>query len=72
MDYLVNMNHAISVVGYWIFESNYKKPLVLNRELLDMICAPSIGKEEVAMFETCFFAMRCISSAAHFKKEYLL
>ena len=30
MDYLGNVNHDISVVGYWIFESNYKKALVLN------------------------------------------
>ena len=26
-----NMNHAISVVGYWIFDSNYERALVLNR-----------------------------------------
>ena len=31
MDYSGNVNHAISVVGYWIFDSNYKKELVLNR-----------------------------------------
>ena len=31
MDSLVNVNHAISVVGYWIFDSNYEKALVLNR-----------------------------------------
>ena len=31
MDYLGNLNHATSVVGYWIFESNYKRALVLNR-----------------------------------------
>ena len=31
MDSLGNMNHAISVVGYWIFDSNYEKTLVLNR-----------------------------------------
>ena len=30
MDYLGNVNHAISVVGYWIFDSNYEKELVLN------------------------------------------
>ena len=42
MDYLVNVNHAISVVGKRIFNSNYKKALVLNRELLDVICAPSV------------------------------
>ena len=27
MDYLGNVNHDISVVGYWIFDSNYKKHL---------------------------------------------
>ena len=31
MDYLGNMNHAISVVGYWIFDSNYKGALLINR-----------------------------------------
>ena len=31
MESLVNVNHTISVVGYWIFDSNYKKELVLNR-----------------------------------------
>ena len=25
MNYLGNVNHAISIVGYWIFESNYKR-----------------------------------------------
>ena len=43
MDSLVNVNHAISVVGNWIFDSNYEIALVLNRASLDMICAPSIG-----------------------------
>ena len=31
MEYLVNVDHAISVIGYWIFDSNYKRSLVLNR-----------------------------------------
>ena len=31
MEYLGNVNNDISVVGYWIFYSNYKKALVLNR-----------------------------------------
>ena len=52
MDYLSNVNHAISVVGYWIFDSNYKKVLVRNRESLDMIFARPIGEEQVAEFET--------------------
>ena len=43
-DSLGNVNYAISVVGYWIFDSNYEKALVLNRASLDMICAPSVGE----------------------------
>ena len=31
MGLLGNMNHSIRVVGYWIFDSNYKRSLVLNR-----------------------------------------
>ena len=31
LDSLGNANHAINVVGYWISDSNYEKPLVLNR-----------------------------------------
>ena len=31
MDSLVNVNNDISVVGYWIFDSNYEKALVLNQ-----------------------------------------
>ena len=58
MDYLGNINHAISVVGCWIFDSNCKKALVLNRESLDIICAPSIGEEQVAKFETVFTVAR--------------
>ena len=58
MDYLDNVNHAIIVVGYWIFESKYERAIVLNRELLDMICAPYVGEELVAAFETYFCAVR--------------
>ena len=44
MDSLGNVNHSISVVGSWIFESNYERARVLNRASLDMICAPSFGE----------------------------
>ena len=54
MDNLVNMNNAISVVGYWIFDSNYKTALVLKRKNLDMICALSVGEKQVAVFDTVF------------------
>ena len=31
VDSLGNINHAISIVGHWIFDSNYKKALFLNK-----------------------------------------
>ena len=60
---LVNVNHAISVVGYWMFDSNYEKALILNRSSLDMICAPYIGEEQSAQFETVFSA---VSRGVHY------
>ena len=54
------MNRDISVVGCWLFESNYKKALVLNSSPLDMICAQSMGEEQAAKFEFVFTAVRYI------------
>ena len=51
MIFLGNFNLAISVIRYWIFDSNYKRALVLNIESLDMICASSVGEETVAVFK---------------------
>ena len=68
MDSLGNVNHAISVVGNWIFDSNYEKALVLNRASLDMICAPYVGEEKSAKFESVFTAVRYIYSRAQLKK----
>ena len=68
MDSLGNVNHDISFVEYWIFDSNYEKALVLNMASLDMICAPSIGEEQAAKFETVFTAVRYIRSAAQLNK----
>ena len=53
MNSLGNVIHDISVVGYWIFDSSYEKSLVLNRESLDIICAPSVGKKQ-----RVFYALR--------------
>ena len=60
MDSLGDVNHAISVVGKWISDSNYEKALVLNRESLEIICAPSVGEEQAAKFESVFTAVRYI------------
>ena len=50
MDSLGNVNNVIIVVGYCIFDSNYEKVFVLNRESLDIICAPSVGESQAAKF----------------------
>ena len=71
MDSLGNVNHAISFVGYWIFDSNYKKALVLNMESLGIICAPYFGEEQAANFETVFYAVRYIRFDAQLNKELL-
>ena len=68
MDSLGNVNHAISVVGDWIFYSNYEKSLVLNRSSLDMICTQSVGEEQIAIFELVFTAVRYIYSRGKLKK----
>ena len=69
MDSLGNVNHDISVVGYWIFDSKYKGALVLNRKLLDMICVPYVGEERVDKFETAFTTVRYICLYVQLKKE---
>ena len=68
MDSLGNVNNAIMFVGYCIFYSNYEKSLVLNIESLDIICAPSVGEEQVAKFETVFYDVRYICLKVQLKK----
>ena len=68
MDSLGNVNHAISVVGSWIFDSNYEKALVLNRASLDMICASSIGEEQAACFENVYYAVVFVSKETQQKE----
>ena len=71
IDLLVNVNHYISVVGYWIFDSKYEKALVLNRASLDMICALYFGEEQAAKFELVLTEVRYILSEAQLKKGCL-
>ena len=44
MDSLGNANHALIVVEYWIFDSKYKRALVLNIEPLGIICDTSVSE----------------------------
>ena len=65
---LVNLNHAISAVGNYIFDSKYERALVLNKASLDMICAPSVGEEQAAIFEKVYYAVRYIFNEVKLKK----
>ena len=38
MDSVINVNHAVSIFGYWIFDSRYKKTLPLTLYSLNIIC----------------------------------
>ena len=70
IDYLVHVNHDIGVVGYWIFDSEYRQALVFSREYFHMSCEPSVGEEQVYQFEKLFTAVRYILSTAHCMKEW--
>ena len=67
MDSLENVNRVISVVGSWVFDSNYERALVLNKASLDMICAPSVGKEQTARFDQVYYDVRYILNEAKLK-----
>ena len=41
MDFLGSLNHAVSTVGEWIFDSNYKRAVPLSTEYLYLICSCS-------------------------------
>ena len=41
---------AISILGHWIFDSKYKKALFFTQNSFNIICSPSIVKEQVATF----------------------
>ena len=68
MNSLGNVNHAISVVGSWIFDSNYERSIVLNKASLDIICDPSVGEEQAANFEKVYYAVRYIFNEEKLKK----
>ena len=67
MDTLGNVNHDISILGYWIFDYNHEKLLHLTRESLDITCSPSIGKEQVVKSETVFNTVRYLHSPGNLK-----
>ena len=47
MDSLGNVNHAISIVGYLVFDSKYEQALRIKITSLDLIYSTSVGEEQV-------------------------
>ena len=68
MESLGNANHNISIVRYWIFDSNYEQELCMSQGSLDVICSPSAGEEEVATFESVFYTVIYIWAPVNLKK----
>ena len=68
MDSLGNVNNAISIVGYWIFDSNYKKALCLTQKYFDIIFSPFIGKELVTTFQSVFMLLDTVGHQVISKK----
>ena len=57
MESLGNVNRAISIVGYCIFDYNYKKAFCSTQQSLDIICSPSIGEEPGTTYQSVFYAV---------------
>ena len=56
MESVGNVNYALSVVGYFISDFNYKKALPLTLYLLNLICSPLVGEVIFFLFESVFHA----------------
>ena len=54
MDSLGNVNHAISVVGNWIFDLNYERALVLNRASLTWFLPHMLVKTKMLYLKKFF------------------
>ena len=55
-------NHAVIIVGYCIFDSNYKNSILLTVDSLNLICSSSEGEGLFALFEAVFHAVRYIDN----------
>ena len=58
MNSFVNVNHAASLVGYWMFDFNYKKAFPLTLDSLNLTGSPSEVEGNFDVFETVFHTVR--------------
>ena len=67
MDSVGNGNHAVGIVWYCIFESNYKKLLPLKLYSLNLIFFPSVVEVTIVMFESVFHEVVYINNTGTLK-----
>ena len=61
MDSLVNLIHAVSVVGKCVFDSNYEKYFPLTIELFNLIFSCSNENVYFGIFEEVYYAVRYVN-----------
>ena len=64
MESLGNANHAVSVVGKWIFDSNYEEPLPLKIKSLNFIYSCYEKAKILTLFDKVFYAVRYVNPKA--------
>ena len=67
MDSVDNVNHAVSVVGEWIFYSNYEKSLPFNIFPLHLFCDCFDKEAYFGIVQEVYYAVRCVKKKAESK-----
>ena len=69
MDTVCNVNHAVSILDYGIFESNLKNSPMLTLDSLNLIYSLLVGEVIFVIFETVFWTVRYINNRAKLKSS---
>ena len=69
MNTVENVNHAVLISGFWIYDSDYKKPLPLIKESLDLIYYYYDGDEIYFEFKMVYYAVGCVKPKENSKCE---
>ena len=69
MDTVGNINHSVSVFVNWIFGSNYNRYLILMKESLDQIFAPTEYYTNMyAKFRQFYHSVWYVNQKSKFKR----
>ena len=64
IDSFGNKNHAGSVFGKWISDSNNEKALPLDIDSLNLMCACSDKEDYIAKFQVVYYAVIYVNTKA--------